>query len=101
MTINMIGSGITLLGIAQQISYDVLLDGSLFTNVPPQADKQTLYENLDLAPGNHTVSLIVHEALGTPESFISFDKAVLQTKVNITRSVFAGFPFCTNCFDGI
>jgi hypothetical protein len=73
------GNGIQLSGIATgSITYDLQLDGSTNSSISPTTSGTTLLAEYDgLQPGNHTLSLIVHNPTNSTSALIAIDHALI------------------------
>jgi hypothetical protein len=73
------GNGIQLSGIATgSITYDLQLDGSTNSSISPSTSGKTLLAEYDgLQPGNHTLSLIVHNPTNSTSALIAIEHALI------------------------
>ena len=78
-----IGNGIQLSGIADGLTYDLQLDGVTKFSISPSTSGQSVLAEYDgLKPGNHTLTLIVHNPTNSTSALIAIDHA--QITVNST-----------------
>jgi hypothetical protein len=79
------GNGIQLSGIADGVTYDLELDGHTNSSISPSTSGTiVLAEYDDLEPGNHTLSLIVHNPTNSTSALIAIDYALIT--INSTSS---------------
>jgi hypothetical protein len=73
------GNGIQLSGIADgPVTYDLELDGLTNSSISPSTSGSTLLAEYDgLQPGNHTLSLIVHNPTNSTSALIAIDHALI------------------------
>ena len=83
------GNGIQLSGFAEgSITYDIQLDGSTNSSISPSTSGRTLLAEYDgLQPGNHTLSLIVHNPTNSTSALIAIDHALITVNSTSTRCV--------------
>jgi len=74
-----VGNGIQLSGIvAGSITYDLQLDGSTNSSISPSTSGSILLAEYEgLQPGNHTLSLIVHNPTNSTSALIAIDRALI------------------------
>jgi hypothetical protein len=74
-----VGNGIQLSGIAAgSITYDLQLDGSTNSSISPSTSGRMLLGEYDgLQPGDHTLSLIVHNPTNSTSALIAIDHALI------------------------
>jgi hypothetical protein len=73
------GNGIQLSGLAEgPITYDLQLDGRTNSSISPSTSGRTLLAEYDgLPPGNHNLSLIVHNPTNSTSALIAIDHALI------------------------
>lgn len=84
------GNGIQLSGIANgNITYDLRLDGVTNSSVSPSTSgtATVLAEYDDLQPGNHTLSLIVHNPTNSTSALIAIDHALITVNSTSPKCV--------------
>jgi hypothetical protein len=83
------GNGIQLSGIAEgPVTYDLQLDGSTNSSISPSATGGTLLaEYGGLQPGNHTLSLIVHNPTNSTSALIAIDNALITVNSTSPKCV--------------
>jgi hypothetical protein len=83
------GNGIQLSGIAEgPITYDLQLDGHTNSSISPSTSGETLLAEYDrLQPGNHTLSLIVHNPTNSTSALIAIDHALITVNSTSPKCV--------------
>ena len=83
------GNGIQLSGIAEgPVTYDLQLDGRTNSSISPSTSGETLLAEYDsLQPGNHTLSLIVHNPTNSTSALIAIDHALITVNSTLPKCV--------------
>lgn len=83
------GNGIQLSGIAEgPIAYDLQLDGRTNSSISPSTTGGTFLAEYDgLQPGNHTLSLIVHNPTNSTSALIAIDHALITVNSTSPKCV--------------
>ena len=83
------GNGIQLSGSASgPVTYDLKLDGQTNSSISPSALGSILLAKYDgLQPGNHTLSLIVHNPTNSTSAFIAIDNALITVNSTSPKCV--------------
>src|SRR6267154_664386 len=83
------GNGIQLSGIAEgPITYDLELDGRANSSISPSTSGGTILAEYDrLQPGNHTLSLIVHNPTNSTSALIAIDHALITVNSTSPKCV--------------
>jgi hypothetical protein len=83
------GNGIQLSGIADgNITYDLHLDGVTNSSISPSTSGTTLLAEYDgLQPGNHTLSLVVHNPTNSTSALIAIDHALITVNSTSPKCV--------------
>ncbi|KAI0000481.1 hypothetical protein BJV77DRAFT_974135 [Russula vinacea] len=85
------GNGIQLSGSASgPVTYDLKLDGQTNSSISPSALGSILLAEYDgLQPGNHTLSLIVHNPTNSTSAFIAIDNALITVNSTSPNTTFS------------